>query len=420
METPESKVSKARISLVLNSPFFASLLLHTEQKPAPIPKLAIDGKHIWYSPEYVMSISQPQLVSDLCACVLSTALLHHCRREWRDPKVWDEASDCIVNPILRDAGFTLSPDALLDPDITADMGCEQAYSIRLKKQKGGKSGGGNKGKGGGGQGQQQAKGGQGQGDGQGQGQPGEGDPDGPGQAPSDSGGSSQVLPPPSMGKGDNGAAKSEEERQWTQAATQAATIAKGCGNVPACLERLIDQNKQPSVDWRAVLRKFMDEVQKSDYAWLPPNKRYVSQGVFLPSVVKKEGIGKIVVGIDTSGSISPEMLAQFCSEVNDIASEMKPEKVIVVYCDAAVNKVEEFGEDEEIVMRPTGGGGTRFSPVFSYVSKEQIDPKCLIFFTDLCCDDFGKEPHYPVMWVVDSKTAIPPWGQTVVMPAFGS
>ena len=45
-----------------------------------------------------------------------------------------------------------------------------------------------------------------------------------------------------------------------------------------------------------------------------------------------------------------------------------------------------------------GRGGTRFAPVFEYVDDHQLNPDCVIYFTDLECNDFGPDPGYPVLW----------------------
>ena len=50
----------------------------------------------------------------------------------------------------------------------------------------------------------------------------------------------------------------------------------------------------------------------------------------------------------------------------------------VIYCDAAVQGVEEFGASEPIELSPKGWGGTDFVPPFKWVEENGIEPKCLI------------------------------------------
>ena len=60
------------------------------------------------------------------------------------------------------------------------------------------------------------------------------------------------------------------------------------------------------------------------------------------------------------------------------------------------------------------GGGTAFSPIFRFMQDKDIDPVACVVLTDLCCDDFGDEPAYPVLWVSNMKGDAP-WGEIVYM-----
>jgi hypothetical protein len=105
-------------------------------------------------------------------------------------------------------------------------------------------------------------------------------------------------------------------------------------------------------------------------------------------------------------------LEQFAREINAIASEAQPDSIRVIYCDAAVQGVEEFCSLEPIKLASKGGGGTDFVPPFKGVEENCIERKCLVYLTDLCCNSFPPAPDYPVLWVTDSrKTA--PFGETL-------
>ena len=121
-------------------------------------------------------------------------------------------------------------------------------------------------------------------------------------------------------------------------------------------------------------------------------------------------MGEIVVAVDTSGSIGTQELEQFAGEINAIINEAQPESIRVIYCDAALQAVEEFGPSEPITLSPKGGGGTDFVPPFRWVEENSVEPKCLIYLTDLCCNSFPVAPDYPVLWVTDSHRT-PPFGE---------
>src|SRR5260370_1652888 len=115
----------------------------------------------------------------------------------------------------------------------------------------------------------------------------------------------------------------------------------------------------------------------------------------------------MVIGVDTSGSVGKEELEQFAGEITAISDEVQPDRIYVVYCDAAVNSVQEFGPSEPISLEPKGGGGTDFRPVFDWVEENAINPACLIYLTDLCCESYPVAPHYPVLWATDSRRTAP-------------
>ncbi len=171
------------------------------------------------------------------------------------------------------------------------------------------------------------------------------------------------------------------------------------------------ESRESRQDWRAILREFVAAVAPADYRWSPPNRRYIASGLYLPSV-ERSGVGRVVIAVDTSGSIGDEELKQFAGEVSAIAEEAKPEAIHIIYCDAMVQSSQEFRPSEPICLEPRGGGGTDFRPVFAWVDENHIQPVCLIYLTDLCCYSWPEPPDFPVLWVTDSRRAAP-FGETV-------
>jgi len=94
----------------------------------------------------------------------------------------------------------------------------------------------------------------------------------------------------------------------------------------------------------------------------------VSSGLYLPSI-ERSGVGDIVIAVDTSGSIGTKELEQFAGEINAIASEAQPESVRVIYCDADIQGVDEFGPSDPVRLSPKDGGGTDFVPPFKWVEE---------------------------------------------------
>jgi hypothetical protein len=153
---------------------------------------------------------------------------------------------------------------------------------------------------------------------------------------------------------------------------------------------------------------FLDELN----AAAPMVQASCYQLVLLPSLYR-EGTGRLVIGVDTSGSISERELDQFAAEISAISDQAQPESIHVVYCDEAVTGVQEFGPSEPIELEPRGGEGTDFRPVFQWVEENGVEPACLIYLTDLDCTRYpAVPPNYPVLWVTSSRRAAP-FGETV-------
>ena len=421
----EQKLTRARTQLLLNQPFFGTLCLRLKLVSGSVPTMATDGRRIAFNPVFVDELKPAELEAVLAHEVMHCALGHHCRRGERDPRLWNEAADLAINPILVGNGFTLPTGALIDSSF-GDLSAEEIYA-RLLRDKNDRSDSGSKqtaqpdANGGGEASQNQ--------------QPDNGQPpaassnsqtqqvssqdtQAPGQAQESCapeprpGGFGEVLDATDdQGNPESQAEKGRQQHEWNIAADQAIRSARACGNEPAQIERPLRESRESAQDWRALLRDFVAATTPSDYRWSPPNRRYIASGLYLPSV-DRTGVGEIVIAVDTSGSIGTRELEQFAAEISAISDEAKPGAIHVVYCDAAVQSVQEFGSSEPVRLEPKGGGGTDFRPAFEWVENNDIRPACLIYLTDLCCDSYPEPPQYPVLWVTDSRR-IAPFAETI-------
>ena len=439
---PEEKLCRARTQLLLNQPFFGTLCLRLKLVAmSGLPTMATDGRRLVYNPEFVAELTPAELEGVIAHEVMHVALAHHCRRGDRELQLWNEAADYAVNPILLDNGITLPGDLLIDPAFR-NLSAEEIYARLLKQQlaasqtqspqpSGSPSSGGS---GAAQPNQPESPGSQTSGSGSGpsphtasapQNAPQAATQRSPKPTPVEPGqrGSDQPTPARSGGFGEvmdatnedgtpaSPAEMSRQRQEWATHAEQAMCAAKACGRMPGGIERQLKEARESQCDWRTILRDFIAATDPSDYRWTPPNRRFVSSGLYLPSVIRS-GVGEIVIAVDTSGSIGPQELDQFAGEIRAISDEAKPERIHVVYCDAAVQSTEEFGPAEPIKLLPKGGGGTDFRPPFQWIEEGGIKPRCFIYLTDLCCSSFPEPPEYPVLWVTDSRTTAP-FGETL-------
>lgn len=424
------RITKSRMSLVLKEPFFGSLALRLRPTVAWwMPTAAVDGKHLFYNPAFIGTLNDAMLKGLVCHEVLHCANGHAWRRNGRDRQLWNIACDFAINPICINAKFELPPDGCHD-DRFRNQPAEQIYAT-LRDEKHQKSQC-QQPKPGGGQDQPQP-GGAG-----GQPQPGEdndiqshaGSPDfnqdsdqhADDVAEKHDVNQEDVEPrdprapnyKPTFGEVMDAPAETaaQDEGSWRVAVVQALEKAREMGKMPAGLERLVTEFVEPKIDWRSVLRRFVQSLAADDYNWSHRNRRY--GGTYLPGL-RSETMPPIIIGVDTSGSIGREELAAFTAEISAIIGEMKPEITYVVYCDAEIPEdgVQEFLPGDPLIFKPAGGGGTSFVPVFKWVEEQGHEPACLIYLTD-CYGTYPEEPGYPVLWASSTKepgTYAPTFGE---------
>jgi predicted metal-dependent peptidase len=397
--TPTSlRIQKARTALVLDHPFFGSLLFRLRgQETRSVKTMATDGITLYYNPDFVETLTAATLAGTLAHEVMHPALHHHVRRSGRDLKRWNVACDYAINPLLVDAGLSLPEGVLLDNRFRA-MSAEQIYNL-LDSEPELDSGSDD----------EEIKSG---GKGSNSDQPHAGNSNEP-SAPVTEGGIGQVLDAPLSGE--EGTTVEEHVREWNIAVNQATTVARRAGRVPAGLNRTLEGAAKSAVDWRELLRRLWSETLPADHSWMRPNRRHIWTGLYLPGVIR-EGVGEIAIAVDCSGSVSARQLRLFEAEVRSILEGQRPERVYVLYFDAVVHKVETYESGQRIDLNPVGGGGTEFSPCFEWLDERGIRPQTLVFLTDLYGSFPPCAPAYPVLWASTGSTKAP-FGEVIPMQA---
>jgi predicted metal-dependent peptidase len=115
-ETAAAKrIQKARTSLLLDHPFFGTLLFRLKgRETSSVKTMATDGVSLFYNPGFVATLSAAELSGVLAHEVLHPGLQHHVRRGNRSVSRWNMACDYAINPLVIDAGLALPKDVLID------------------------------------------------------------------------------------------------------------------------------------------------------------------------------------------------------------------------------------------------------------------------------------------------------------------
>ena len=178
--------------------------------------------------------------------------------------------------------------------------------------------------------------------------------------------------------------KRELARDIDEAIRQGAMAA---GKMGGTGNRDLDELLQPQVDWREVLREFIQNTcAGNDYStYARPNRRLMSQGIIMPSGISEQ-VGELVIAIDTSGSIGQRELTAFLSEVKGVCDTVKPDKLRLLYWGSSVvgDEAYDMHELDNLVKstKPMGGGGTDVNCVTQYMADEGIKPQACIVLTD--------------------------------------
>jgi predicted metal-dependent peptidase len=234
----------------------------------------------------------------------------------------------------------------------------------------------------------------------------------PGQA---GGGFDQVMDPGSVaGQDPQQAAQQRSQTEWDTAVAAALTSAKMQGKLPTNLERLLGEIVDPQVAWQEHIRAFFARrVGGGAYDWRKADRRMILQDIYSPARAGN-GCGVVVVGVDTSGSIGQRELDVFFGEMRGILDDVRPQQVHVVWCDAKVHKVDVVDDSMDIAgLKPMGGGGTSFKPVFDYIDELPVPPDALVYLTDGMGLFPDRAPTYPVIWGNIYPNSKYPFGEVV-------
>lgn len=167
------------------------------------------------------------------------------------------------------------------------------------------------------------------------------------------------------------------------------------GSLPAALLSELASilaEHQPKLDWKRVVRIFCASSGRSRirHTMKRISKRYGTR----PGI-KVQRLQRLLVAVDTSGSIDQEMVEAFFAEIH--AAWKAGATVHVVECDAEVQR------DYKYAGKPprdiAGGGGTEFEPVFRWM-QDQAQFDGLLYLTDGYGPAPTTRPRCKLLWVI--------------------
>ena len=373
------RLLQSRMRLLCTNGFYGLLLMHvTFSLDETLDTAATDGERIYFGPEFLDSISDTELDFVVMHEIMHVVLQHLVRKGERDMERFNIAADIVVNSEIMNSfggderkisvhgepAMHLTPDGQEGYLFTA----EQVYEMLGKVKSAG-----------------------------------------------------AFRDNHSMWKNMEEDGKLQDA--WVQRLKEACAAMEirdpdnSRGLLPAFAERFLKELKNPQIDWRKVLNEFVQE-EIMDYSFTPPDRRFDDGDFFLPDFNEKEDrLENILFMVDTSGSMSDEMITAAYSEIKGAIDQFDGKLTgWLGFFDAAVIPPEPFSDEKELlIIRPEGGGGTDFNVIFEYVRKSMQEnlPASIIILTD------GYAPFppesaamgIPVLWLLNNEKVKPAWGR---------
>lgn len=362
MSNFEERFVKSRVKLLKSSPFFGTILLHTEYKiDESIETAATDGTTLLLNEEWMCKQTEEHFSGVLLHEVLHMALNHVDRtNDLDDLMTANIAADIVVNGIIKDNKISLPKEAIYDDDLK-HLGVREIYSILKDKQS---------------KDENYLK---------------------------DKYGEEDVneclRKEKQTGSGDRESKEANKEK-WKNIINKAKTIAKmkQAGVKGSGMARVFKELLEPTINWKDALYKYITQ-SRADFEGY--DRRFIHDGMYIDDV----GGNKVHVAafVDTSGSVDEELLQNFLSELFFAINSTRGTTGYLYYFDTELYPQGNI-EDLDGVPKPVGLGGTSFVPIMkelNKISSENSHTNTVgIIYTDGFAPMTWEEPETPLLWCI--------------------
>ena len=328
---------KAKILLDNRVVFLGTVLSQLDTSySTSVPTGATNGKQILINEKFFKQLNQQEQIFLLLHEVMHVVLHHVSRIQKRDPIRYNKAGDYVINEYLIKQGFIMPDGGLYEAQYTG-LSTEEIYELLPEED--------------------------------------------------DNEFNQDIIPNP-------------DEETVDEIITQASHITCMRGysdSIPSQVRKYLDSKLKPLVNWRIVLRKFLQELSKNRYSFNRPNRRFLP--VYLPSLYSQD-LSKITFAIDTSGSITDKQFNTFIHELKQVFKQVKPNKVQLILFDHKIQVNKTLKNASELhYIECKGYGGTK--PSVAIEEFNTSDSVACIVITD---GEFNTntviKPNKPVIWLV--------------------
>lgn len=361
--------SKIRINFLFNHPFLSVLALSipTIFKENENSPFQTDGSQISIDIDKLENFSEENITYLYAHTLLHIVLKHAFRIKTRDPKIWNAASNLVVNNILETfSNIGERPfNELIDSDLK-DKCVEEVYEILYKED--------------------------------------EKNEDNGAEENEEQDNEAKVTPDP---KGDLKAYINDKTKQDLEEVPnektdqgemekldgiiiQALSIAKKNTTAYSGMSIEIDTLIKPEIDLYDTLKEYLiSSMFEKQTTYERPDKRFIHTGLYLPGTKKSDELIEVYIALDSSSSVTLEEYKKFLGVVKELCEGFYEYKITILPFDKIVKtehiiSFDSFNVlDEEALFIPKSDGGTNFDEVLRYLKTSEIrSDNLLMVLTD--------------------------------------
>lgn len=216
----------------------------------------------------------------------------------------------------------------------------------------------------------------------------------------------------SEGYPEEGGSEAAIEREWKDAAIKASQ--KLQGKQAGALKSKIESIYKTSTDWKKALRNIVGHSispEEKRQAYANKNTLVAQNRIARTDKDKYDNMDYMMCWIDSSGSMTDDMLRRVLAEVYTVALAKKPIQLWIVQCDTTIQDIEVYRNVRELKSKLTratvkGRGGTELKPCWDLLKKDprfrSVRPDLIMIFTDGYLTQYKRDPRSMknLCWVI--------------------
>ncbi len=349
-----SAIAKAKTFLLVQHPYFGALSAKVDIviHDSLSSNFSFEHQKLLIQSSYFEHLNTQELASVIAHQALVHSVSYHLRQHAKDQKLWFEATAYVVSDILTKNGFEL-PIGIAYQKRFSGMYTEEVYAILSQERA---------------------------------------------QEPKD-------VPTPQE--------PTLQEQLFANTLQSITKKFQKQHELPKQLQQLHKSYRSDPSHFQEYLYKALEPYMRDDFTIIPPNKKLLYSGIYLPSSYSQTYT--FGVAIDTSGSIDTQLLTRFISELEALLSLIQNYTIELFLCDWKISSHTTYSKGEQLLFDLKGGGGTDFRPVFEYIEDNNLEITILFYFSDLAGTFPKTTPRYDVVWVTNTQTLQPPFGSCIYL-----